>query len=381
MVKIREVDEVLDHPNADRMKIARVGGWQVCVAYNPETGEAAVSPGDLCVYFPPDAVLPPELANGPEDEPKGRLNVKKYLNMLPKNEDGTRPPGGRVKAARLRGVESFGVLMKLDTSQGDDPTWKVGDDVADHFGVTKWEPPVKTVGGDILPEHPRFHTYTDIENIRNFPDVFKEGETVIMTEKIHGTNSRLGAVLDSETGEWEYMAGSHGTRRKEIDDKGRRSMYWEPMTDKVKSVINSLVNKEHFEPIHSVLVFGEIYGSGVQDMKYGLADGQKGFRVFDIAINGVYMDYEERVALLDKYGVESVPVLYKGPFSLEVLEEHTNGPTTLCDEEDAGKFKGREGVVIVPIKERYEEGDLNGRCILKSISADYLARKGGTDSH
>jgi hypothetical protein len=48
----------------------------------------------------------------------------------------------------------------------------------------------------------------------------------------------------------------------------------------------------------------------------------------------------------------------------------------------AGKFGGREGCVVTPVVERYDP-DLGGggRVILKSISADYLARKGGTDDH
>ena len=81
-----------------------------------------------------------------------------------------------------------------------------------------------------------------------------------------------------------------------------------------------------------------------------------------------------------RFGLEAVPVLYQGPFSWSVVEEHTYGPTTLCPPEAAGRFGGREGCVITPVTERYD-ADLGGtgRVILKSISADYLARKGGTD--
>ena len=43
---------------------------------------------------------------------------------------------------------------------------------------------------------------------------------------------------------------------------------------------------------------------------------------------------------------------------------------------------GREGCVVTPVVERYDPGlGGSGRVILKSISADYLARKGGTDDH
>ena len=39
-----------------------------------------------------------------------------------------------------------------------------------------------------------FHGYTEIENIRNFPDVLQPGEEVVITEKLHGKNCRLGLI-------------------------------------------------------------------------------------------------------------------------------------------------------------------------------------------
>ena len=53
----------------------------------------------------------------------------------------------------------------------------------------------------------------------------------------------------------------------------------------------------------------------------------------------------------------------------------------MCSPDKAGPFKGREGIVISPDKERFAVTQwFVGRAILKSVSADYLARKGGTDS-
>jgi hypothetical protein len=113
---------------------------------------------------------------------------------------------------------------------------------------------------------------------------------------------------------------------------------------------------------------------------YGLSNGAKGFRAFDVAVDGRYLDHDEKSALLGRIGVEMVPHLYRGPFSWEVVEEQTYGPTTMCPPEAAGRFQGREGCVVVPLVERYDpELGGGGRVILKSISADYLARKGGTD--
>ena len=133
---------------------------------------------------------------------------------------------------------------------------------------------------------------------------------------------------------------------------------------------------------HSVVLFGELFGSGVQDMAYGLNNGAKSFRAFDIAVNGKYLDFDEKGALFARFSVEMVPHLYRGPFSWNVLEEQTYGPTTMCSSGVAGRFPGREGCVVTPVTERYDP-DLggSGRVIFKSISADYLARKGGTEEH
>ena len=224
-----------------------------------------------------------------------------------------------------------------------------------------------------------FHGYTDIENIRNFPDVLRPGEEVVITEKLHGKNCRLGLIrVSSAEGEtFEFMAVSNDVRRKEVDSKGRPSDFWRPLTDAVRNLLRDVSGGER-----SAILFGELYGSGVQDMAYGLANGAKGFRAFDIAVDGKYLDYDQKTAALDRFGVELVPHLYRGPFSWEAIEKHTYGPTTLCAPDVAGRFEGREGCVVTPVKERYD-ADLGGtgRVILKSISADYLARKGGTDEH
>jgi len=80
-----------------------------------------------------------------------------------------------------------------------------------------------------------------------------------------------------------------------------------------------------------------------------------------------------------------VPILYQGPFSQELVAQYTDGPTTMCEAQDAGAFGGREGIVITPLIERIADAmvptSTNGRVIFKSVSADYLARKGGTDDH
>jgi RNA ligase (TIGR02306 family) len=366
IVEVCRVDRVEAHPNADRMCICLVKGWRVCAGRDPETGRDQFQPGDPCIYIPPDSVLPPELSD--------RLGCTRYLSPLAKNADGVRPPGGRVRVARLRGEPSYGLIMAPD-----DPSLPIGTDMAGRLGITKWQPPPEVGDGEADRPHPAFHAYTDIENYRNFPDLFVEGEEVIFTEKIHGMNTRVGLIRTPGEGGWTFMAGSHGQRRKEFDSKGRRSRFWQVLTDPVRDLLRHVAAGRDGD----VVLFGEIYGAGVQDIWYGLENGRFGFRVFDVTVNGRYLDYDDKVELFERFGVERAPILYRGPFSRAVVEEYVSGPTTLCPVDKAGKFKGREGIVITPARERMVEmGDtLIARLILKAISFEYLERKGGTEYH
>lgn len=373
IVDVCAVEETAPIENADRIERVRVKQWW-CVA-----GKGQYKIGDKAVYVPPDSVLPEALAE--------RWGIAKYCSPLPKDISGDRPSGLRVRASRFRGVPSFGTIQVPD-----DPTWPVGMDVREHYGITKFEPPLKSTDGDAASPHPSFHEYSSPEHLGNYPNVLKEGEEVLVTEKIHGTNSRVGWVMtgrspDGEDEVWEIMAGSHGTRRKEFNDKGVRSLYWLPLKEQkgeeVDDPLRDLMVDAwfHEDAKSAVVVFGEIFGAGVQDMQYG----QKGksFRMFDIAVDGNYLDADKLIAYAEKHGVEMVPVLYRGPFSMAKMNELVDGPTTVCEVSDIKEpFKGREGIVIKPVVDRFDL-EMGKRAILKYVSADYHDRrnKDRTEDH
>lgn len=361
-------------------------------------------------------------------------------------------PGGRVVACRLRGQASYGLIVPIDPTKGDDLNWKTGDDVAEHFKVTKYEPVLECDAKDAEVSHTRFWTYTRIENYGNYPLAIPDGAEVIFTEKIHGTNARMGLILDTDengVATWTPMAGSFSVRRKKyerieyrfkvpslqergwltgtpsigmtleiegnrwfidqviepyadpdpempleenvqkvhvykIDKDGqpleRISSYWEFFDENIKAMFEYVKdNILWHEPMHSILLFGEIYG-GQEKMKYGLKSGHA-FKAFDLSINNQYLHYDEQLELFSKFGVVPVPILYRGPFSHATLMKYTSGPTTICKPDEAGKFKGREGVIVRPVKENQYSPVLNGRMILKSISADYIAITNGTEGH
>ena len=88
-----------------------------------------------------------------------------------------------------------------------------------------------------------------------------------------------------------------------------------------------------------------------------------------IFIDGAFLSRDALAEACDALCVSRVPVLYRGPFSREVMMQHTDGKTVV-----GGGAHIREGVVITPVNERRD--DRIARVILKSVSADYLLRKG-----
>jgi RNA ligase (TIGR02306 family) len=329
---VAEIQAVRAHPNADRLEVAEILGWQVVV------GKGTYQPGDRVIYVPPDAVVPEEWSD--------RWGVTKYLSR------------GRVRCAKLRGEPSFGFTATVaDLSVGLGlEAWEVGDNVADQFGITKYEPPFRARADDAEPNHALFVKYTDIENLRHYPAILQPGEHVTATEKIHGANVRIGVV------DGEVMAGSHRLRRKRPDDLSA-SLYWFPLSLPSVAAMLETLGAHHKQ----VILFGEVYGR-VQSLHYGLEHGID-FRAFDLLVDGNYLDADQFTAACVLFGVPRVPVLYRGPFSLEAIKQHAEGTTQV------GGEHYREGVVVKPATERHDP--TIGRVVLKFVSDTYLT--GGAD--
>lgn len=355
-IEVRPILEINPHPNADLLEVAKIGGWDVII--KKETFKV----GDLILFIPPDSILPKNLHE--------YLGITNYCAELPKSSQDAIEGKRRVKAARLRGVASYGTIMKEEDVYHFVTyyfTFKEGCDFAEALGITKYEPPIRATAGDAERDSPMFHKYTEIENWRNYPDLFKDGDQVVISQKIHGSNLRIGYCLDTVDGQWKIMAGSHKVRRK-------AGLYWEPLTmyPQLESMIMDIYDRHNNQP---VVVFGELYGSGIQDIQYGLENGQKDFRVFDISVGGTYLDWPFMNNWCKQYEIPTVPILYVGPYSKETVLENTDGEAFAFSEN--AKFKGREGCVIKSYVEKTDP--YLERFILKSISSDYLSRKGGID--
>jgi RNA ligase (TIGR02306 family) len=321
-IKVVRIGKVERHPNADTLDITHVYDYPVVI----RRGDFAE--GDLAVYVPIDSIVP-------DTEEWAFLGSKR-----------------RIKAKKLRGVFSQGLLTKLPRFMFIEGTHVLseGDDVRELMGITKYEPPLPlSTGGECepAPKGWMFPVYTDIEGLRRHPDVLKPGEEVVIHEKIHGTNARF---VHDGTRLW---VGSH-TQIKRFDEK---SIWWQ--------VAGALGLEPCLATCPMHVFFGEVFGQ-VQDLKYGVSRGAllRLFDVFDVR-KGCYLGYDEARALAVSCGLDWVPELYRGPWD-PTMSSHAEGKSTLADHV-------REGFVVKPVKERWN--DACGRVVLKRIGEGYLLRK------
>lgn len=364
VVKIREIEEI---QGADAIELAVVGEYRSVVR------KGQFKSGDLVVYIPEASVLPVWLIK--------QMGLEGRLAGSDSN---------RVKAVRLRGCLSQGLVYPLNQVNDSSAVLLVGDgirgagwdvvlgeNVADYLEITKWEPPIPAhMSGEVCNINGKTVGY-DFENVKKYPDIFRDGELVTMTEKLHGTYCQIGVVHGLDHDELYkgvgYVAskglGAQGLVFK-FNEVNRNNVYFRGA--------NSLEN-EHgtiwdrlikLFPGQNVYLMGEVYGFGIQDLTYGLKDVS--FRAFDIYVGhphgGRYLNVDEKIEVFELLGVKMVPILYRGPYSRDIAIEHREGATV------EGKGSNiREGIVITPDVERRDEN--LGRVIFKDISPAYLLRK------
>ena len=325
-VPVVRLGPVSRHPNADTLSLAEVRGCPVVL----RTG--SFTEGDLAVYVPVDAVVDttvPELAF---------LAVEGKASV-------------RIRAKRLRGTFSMGLLVAPPADAQE------GDDLAERLRIVKWEEPEPvSMAGEQAKAPSLLVPPYELEAWRHYgPMLFDSGEEVVVTEKLHGTNGRF--VVDADG---RLHVGSHRTW-KQVDG----TTVWARVAEQY-----GLREKLARHP--GLVFFGEVYGSGVQDMTYGHAGGRLSLAFFDVfdSVTGDYLSHGAAETMLGELALPTVPVLYRGPLDVALLSR--------LAEEDSVHGGIREGVVVRPVVERVS---MAVRCALKVVSERYLLRKGGTEHH
>ena len=306
---IEKIAGVLSHPNADRMSLAKVKGWTVCI----KKDEYKVD--DLCIYVQTDSIL--------EECPQYEFLRNKDF---------------RIRPMKLRGVLSQGIIFPIsmlkdfgvDTLIVDEQV--VGTDVSKHIKASHYEKPIPTcLAGKVKGHLPSFLKKTDEENIENVVDIINEltGKPYYITIKVDGSSGSFYLK------DFVFGVCSRNLDLKEDEVNG----FWK--IARTYDIENKL--KSHF-PDKNICVQGEVYGPGIQGNRLSMPNISVAlFNLWDID-SRTYLGYDLLVDFCNSAKIPMVKVIKSGTMfdmSMEDLQK-------LADESVYDNGTPVEGIVLRP---------------------------------
>jgi tRNA-binding EMAP/Myf-like protein len=390
-----KITDIRKHPNADTLDIITLGEFQVV----SKTGQFSV--GQYGIYIQPDSVVP-------QTEPfafiwqpyvDSLVNTPTAASFTSEGDHTVPEKKRRITVRKFRGEWSEGLLMPVSdfgfqqTANGyisflETHYFKEGDDVSDFLKITHYDPDAgkadtkgsssaapklkrkypKTVKGWYNWLFRRFYRLFhkgpldgkeesislgipiyDVDALKNYPHTFEEGELVQASEKIHGSNLRA-IYLDGK----QYVGSRNLWKSEDSTCIFRKVLKTQPWIG------------EWCKNHEGYVLWGEVTPTQ-GGYEYGSKEPQ--FFVFDVRTpDGKWLDREhDEAGLLAQLQAHSVPILYQGPYDLEVIKKFVDGPSKV-----PGAKNIREGVVIKTQKEKHITGI--GRAQMKIVSMDFLLK-------
>jgi RNA ligase (TIGR02306 family) len=347
MASIQKILKLEPIDGADQIEKATILGWKLVVK------KGDFKEGDLCVYCEIDSLMP-EI---PEFE---FLRQRKF----------------RIKTIRLKGQISQGIAFpmiilngkKYASDKRENPIYdiKEGDDVSSLLGIIKYEPPMPAqLLGEVKGTFPEFIPKTDetrVQILLSLIDKYKNQKCYV-TEKIDGASATY------YLNDGEYGVCSRNLELK-INERNMVSNEFVKMGEVLK-IRNKLIKLGR-----DIALQGELCGLGIQNNRLRMKEKKVlFFNVYDIK-KEEYYSYEEAFGILKYLDLETVPILeseYLLENDVSKLITKATARSVITDE------CWREGIVIRPIKEIYdqEEGEgllIRGRVSFKVINPEYLLK-------
>lgn len=386
LATVRKIGLIEPIPNADRIELAHVDGWQSVVRKDE------FKQGETIVYLEVDSFVPHEIAPFLTKEGK---EPKVYQGIS----------GERLKTQKLRGVLSQGLILKTDCLPFD-AHFAIGDDVTEVLGIKKYEKPeweqvrerrrsATTVTNVSRYEFPSCIPKTDQERIQNLvsltygigtyksPWFDEEGKFTYefgleVTEKLDGTSAtfvfRDGKFLCCSRN-WAYVDKKNTTGECIWTDMGRDLDLFDTLRPYkwYESVLDWLgISVRPFTKLglENIAIQGEIIGPKIQGNKYGLKENR--FYVYDIfdANKNCYLECSHRTQFTKALGLHHVPIINNCEFYGTTLEEFLE----LADGESMiGTRPLREGLVFKKQMERPVSTESNIQSF-KVISNKFLLK-------
>lgn len=337
LATIKQISDLRPIPNADRIEVAQVDGWEVVV----KKGEFNI--GEHIVYIEIDSVVPER----PEFE---FLRDKKF----------------RVRTIKLRGQISQGLILPLSILPKGKGNYPLDKDVTEILGIKKYDPEAqqesllltkqpKKIKNPIIRFLIRFKFFRKIflksKKKGGFPDWIKKTDeervqclpTLFETERDHGTKFSVTEKMDGQSA--TYFLRKVSKHKYDFGVCSRNiylgtpdnSSYWEIARKyDMENVLKKLIGN-----YDTIVLQGEICGDGIQGNKYQIS--KRELFVFNLIYPDHKCDTREIERLIRPLGLKTVPILEDEkvlPSTISELVEYSKGYSTVRTKQK------REGVVM-----------------------------------
>lgn len=309
LASIETIKSLKPHPNADRLELAQILGWQSVVQ------KGIHQEGNKVVFIVIDSIVP-------------KCSWSEFL--IDKNNP-DKPI--RLKMIKLRGEHSAGIVLPLSLFSEDFQSYEVGTDVTEILKVKKYvkEIPAYLAGENVgnFPSH--LASKTDEDNGLSHPEVVQEviKESVTITLKLDGSS----CSIIVENGEIKEVC-SRNLSKKETENNG----FWKA------------ARKLRIPKGFTGVIQGEICGPGIQKNPLKLSDIE--LFVFQIKKEDqVYMKYQEMKGFCNvEMQCAVVPLIADDvSFAGSNLEEALSKLQDLADLQSYPTSKeAAEGIVVRP---------------------------------
>jgi len=326
------VTEVMDHPNADKMSIAKIKGWKVCIKKNEYKS------GDLCIYVATDTILDPH----PHFE---FLRNKQF----------------RIKPIKLRGQLSEGILFPTsllkDFANGRAIVLEndvSGTDVSELIGAKHYEKPLPSeLVGEARGSLPSFLKKTDEENLENVIGVLEE---------MRGRPYYISTKIDGQSGTFYLRDGVFGVCSRKIDLlETEGNGFWKVAR---KFDIENQMRKVFGNK--NVAIQGEVYGPGVQKNPLGVEDLSLAvFNIWDMETR-TYGNLSDLISFCDETYIPMVSIIEQGLSFDKTFGDLQSMANALC------YVNGHvaEGIVIRP-QIMFKSVVMDSHCSFKVINETF----------
>lgn len=303
LASIQTIKSVRHHPNADRLDLVEVLGWQAVVKRN----EFQI--GDKVVFICIDTIVPKQ----------------PWSSFLAEKDNPEKPI--RLKNIRLRGEYSSGLVLPMSVLSNFEGNFDEGIDVTDLLGVTKYEKLIpaclagQAKGG--FPTH--LIPTTDEENGLSNPDIVEEvlKHPITITRKYDGSS----CTIIIENGEITNVC----SRKLDLKET-EGNAFWR--------VARELVIPKGW----SGIIQGECCGPGIQNNIHGFT--KPTLIIFQIKKDNAWLDYVSMGLEIEKlHGeiVEHLNWLIDLPADLKQLQNFADALIV-----SPNNHKPSEGIVVRP---------------------------------